>query len=605
MKISFAIKVTTHIVLITCLLSCKKALKEYNPSQNTAEAVYTTGPGYETLVNAAYSYNRNWYGKEEGFGLSEMGTDLWTGGDQSFSATSGLALDNRALITYQNLTSVNGNVTRVWKALYAGVNLCNLGIKISTDGSFTPSPVRVGELKFLRAFYYWHIVETWGGVHFTTEPTTTAITTANLTPVATFYDQIMQDLNDAIAALPVNSTEYGRVNKMVARAFLARVYLTKGYKDPAYFSLAKAQADSVINSGKYSLLPKYLDLWKMPNQKNAELIWAINYGTDISVSDVYNSLTNPNGYGSDILSASGNPTNDRGNNNSHVYFIPFYESSYDSATYSKGTYGFDKVGKAMLVRDVRNGRGFRRFAPTKYLMDVFDETMDSRYLGSFQTVWKVNSATLAGSRSFGKIPRVDTALVVTKNPVAPNPVKKYYYYNIYDMYDPITHASKNVSNNYLWPTLWKFQDSTRSASPNDLGNGNIQSERDANVMRFAEMYLIAAEACVQNGDPATAANYINVIRARAALPGKAVAMTVTAGQMTLDFILDEKAREFAGEMTRWFDLKRTGQLTNRITLYNPDIVVNYKACNDVRPIPQQQIDAVTNKGEFNQISTCY
>jgi hypothetical protein len=56
------------------LSSCKKKLEEYNPSGLTGETLYTQATGFETLVNAAYSYTRYWYGKEEGYSLSEMGT---------------------------------------------------------------------------------------------------------------------------------------------------------------------------------------------------------------------------------------------------------------------------------------------------------------------------------------------------------------------------------------------------------------------------------------------------------------------------------------------------------------------------------------------------
>jgi hypothetical protein len=584
MKISVAIKLIARFALITCLFSCKKTLEEFNPSQNTAETVYTSPEGFETLVNAAYSYNRNWYGKEDGFGLSEMGTDLWTAGSESFAAASGLAGENRPLILYQNLSPVNQNVTRLWKQLYAAINLCNTGIKISTDGKFTPSPERVAELRFLRAFYYWHVVETWGGVHFTTEPTTTAVLTANRTPVDKFYELIISDLQIAVAILDDNVTDYGRVSQSAAKAFLARVYLTRGYADNSYFSLARDLAMDVINSSQFTLVPRYLDLWDMTKQKNAEVIWSVNYSDDVNFSDVYNATTNPYGYGVDILSANGNPTNNRGNNNSHALFISGYDRAFPE---------FDNA--QTLKRDVRNGWPFIRFKPTRHLLDLFDETKDARYSGSFQTVWKVNYTNTTG-RLVGKTPYVDTAMVITKNP-APNP--NYYTYDVYNTYNP-DGSSVGVNTNQLFPTLLKFQDSTRSASPNDKLSGNIQSARDVFVIRLAEMYLIVAEADFNIGNTSEAADYVNVIRTRAALPGMQSAMQVTSTDITLDFILDERAREFAGEQIRWFDLKRTGRLLSRVQLNNPDVGAFIQPFHALRPIPQIQMDVVTNKGEFFQ-----
>jgi hypothetical protein len=558
-------------------------LKEFNPSQNTAETVFTTPEGFETLVNAAYSYSRSWYGKEDGFGLSEMGTDLWTAGSESFAAASGLAGENRPLILYENLNPVNQNVTRLWKQMYAGVNLCNTGIKISEDGTFAPSAKRVAELRFLRAFYYWHIAETWGGVHFTTEPTTTAELTANRTPVAVIYDQIIADLLIAISVLD-DVNDYGRINKIAAKAFLARVYLTKGYIDNSYFTLARDLAVDVINSGQYSLVTNYRDLWDMTKQKNSEVLWSVNYSSDITTSDVYNALTNPFGYGVDILSANGNPTMNRGNNNSHALFINGYDRSFPE---------FDN--SPVLKRDVRNGWPFIRFKPTRYLLDLFDETKDARYVGSFQTVWKVNYTNTVG-RLVGKTPYVDTAMVISKNP-APSP--NYYTYDVYTTYKA-DGGSVGTTTNQLFPTLLKFQDSTRSASPNDKVSGNIQSERDAFVIRLAELYLIVAEADLQLGNTSEAADYINSIRSRAALPGMLSAMQITPADITLDFILDERAREFAGEQIRWFDLKRTGQLVSRVQAKNPDVGIFIQSFHTLRPIPQSQIDVVTNKSEFIQ-----
>jgi len=119
-------------------------------------------------------------------------------------------------------------------------------------------------------------------------------------------------------------------------------------------------------------------------------------------------------------------------------------------------------------------------------------------------------------------------------------------------------------------------------------------------MRLAEMYLIAAEGEMNIGKLDSAAYYVNIVRTRAALPGKVANMQVLPSQITLDFILDERAREFAGEQLRWFDLKRTGKLVDRVKALNPDAAPFIQSFHTVRPIPQSQIDAVTNKDEFKQ-----
>ena len=77
-------------------------------------------------------------------------------------------------------------------------------------------------------------------------------------------------------------------------------------------------------------------------------------------------------------------------------------------------------------------------------------------------------------------------------------------------------------------------------------------------------------------------------------------MQILPAQVTLDFILDERARELAGEQLRWFDLKRTNKLVERVKALNPDGAQFIQSYHVLRPIPQTQIDAVNNKDEFKQ-----
>lgn len=526
------------------LFSCENVLEEYNPSGLTSENVYTTPEGFETLVNAAYSYQRWWYGKEEGYNIAETGTDIWT---------SGAGEVYRDLTQYLNLQGSNVALSNEWREFYAAINLCNGGInRIEQAGlSAALRPVREGELRFLRAFYYWHIVETWGGVHFTTTETNGIVTTANKTPVETFYNQIFEDLKIAVNNLPATQPQYGRVTKGAAQAFLARMYLTRGMNKEA-LEMAKSVIDG--NYG-YKLEASYADLWKMSNLKSKEVIYTVDYSTNLALNDLANSTFNPYGHG-------------RGSNNAHLLFLMKYD---------------DRPG---MIRDINNGRPFNRYMPTRFLLDLFSAD-DSRYEGSFMETWYANSNTLPTGIAKG-----DTAVYCTKLAI-PDAVEASKKYQTYDRSD-IYLADGIVKDNLRYPTLAKFMDPTR-ASLNEA-----QSARDVFVIRLAEVYLIAAEAAMQLGDLAGAAAYVNVVRTRAAKPGKTAAMQVKSSDITLDFILDERARELAGEQLRWFDLKRTGKLVERIQKYAPDNAVNIQEHHTVRPIPQTQLDAVVNKNEFKQ-----
>jgi hypothetical protein len=248
---------------------------------------------------------------------------------------------------------------------------------------------------------------------------------------------------------------------------------------------------------------------------------------------------------------------------------------------------YDQVNTGILIRDIPNGRPFNRYMPTLSLLNMFDDVNDSRYNASFQTVWYVNKA--ATGFAVG-----DTAAYTPKGTVSAAVMasKKYTTYDYSKTYD----AAGVPIQRKFYISLKKFKDSTRTSI------AEAQSARDAYVMRLPEMYLIAAEAEVNLGKTDSAAYYVNIIRTRAANPGRVANMQVLPAQMNIDFILDERARELCGEQLRWFDLKRTGKLIERIKTknLNPDAAVYIQSFHTFRPIPQSQIDAVTNKTVFVQ-----
>jgi hypothetical protein len=175
----------------------------------------------------------------------------------------------------------------------------------------------------------------------------------------------------------------------------------------------------------------------------------------------------------------------------------------------------------------------------------------------------------------------------------------------------INNDSKGQFGWAHYPSLKKFQDNARTGGFNDLNGG-----KDRVVFRLGETYLIAAEAALGLGQQAAAAQYINVLRVRAACdPGPAnapklcatshkndPAIMVTPAQMTIDFIMDEREREMSGELNRWNDLRRPGRVffLNRIKAWNPYARPNIVDKHYLRPIPAQQIQGVTGPSPYPQ-----
>lgn len=521
------------------------SLDEYNPGGATVESLFNTPEGIEAAANGTYTYNQKIYGKEQGYALLEIGTDIWTGGANSGNSGTNGVYPQPPLMNYQGLISDNVWVkSNLWQPCYAGINLANTALKYLPEAGVeaVKAPVLEAELRFMRAWYYWHLVESFGDIPFTLEPIESIVTVANRTPVDQVYEQIFMDLQFAVEHAPLSNTDYGKITKPIAEAFIARVYLARGR-----YQEALDHAQHVINDYGFSLMPNYADLWKMDNEKNQEIIWGLNYSSNLEFNE--------------------------GSNVGHSMYLMEYDT------------------QPGMLRDVNNGYPNVRYMPTKFLLNLFDERIDARYEASFKTTWFCNE-TDAGKRPQG-MNLGDTAIFCSKYVISSD-ARAGKAYKIYDIND-VYRENGIPADRFHYISLKKFEDPTR-ASANET-----ESARDVFIIRLAEMYMIAAEAELQLGNQAEAANYINIVRQRAALNKQNPEdMTVSASSVTLDFILDERAREFAGEQLRWFDLKRTNKLVERVQAHNPDAAPHIKEFHKIRPIPQSELDAVTNKDQFKQ-----
>ncbi len=189
-------------------------------------------------------------------------------------------------------------------------------------------------------------------------------------------------------------------------------------------------------------------------------------------------------------------------------------------------------------------------------MDVAfaNRATDSRYEGTFQTVWLSNSTAESATGTTGvTTPRgtlingVDTAIWMADRVVTS--AERARFKGIIFEPDHLPGATVRYTTAY-YPSVRKFDDSTR-------GHMNDYSDRPYILFRFSEVYLIAAEAALRGGATLQdAANMINVLRTRAALKAgqtpaeyaaAVVAQQITAAQVTLDFLLDERSRELYAE----------------------------------------------------------
>lgn len=431
-------------------------------------------------------------------------------------------------------------IRQVWDDLYWGINTANAVIERSAKLEISPKTrdQRIAEVRFLRGLYYFLLVQTFGDVHLSLEETRGVKTETTRTPKAQIYEAIVKDLEFAEANLPLSQPEYGRATKGAAQHLLAKVHLTRAA--PGDMARAADYAKRVIASGQYALLPRFSQVFDIRNQQHKEVVFAVRYSND--------------------------PLSNGPGNQSHLFFLMAYD---------------EQPG---MKRVIEYGRSWQRFMPTDFLLELWDRSEDSRYKATFQDVWYANNAKTIPRDASGK-PKYavgDTAIWLPGYEVPASVIKSTRY--------QIVPPSKYHYR--LFPALTKHQDPTRATVQDTRGT------RDFMVARLAETYLLAAEALLRDGTVAEAVPYVNAVRRRAAWPGKESAMEIGASDLTLDFILDERARELAGEGHRWFDLARTDKLLERAKKHSPDAAPNIQPYHVLRPIPQTAIDRTTS--EFPQ-----
>ncbi|MBQ9357330.1 MAG: RagB/SusD family nutrient uptake outer membrane protein [Prevotella sp.] len=155
-----------------------------------------------------------------------------------------------------------------------------------------------------------------------------------------------------------------------------------------------------------------------------------------------------------------------------------------------------------------------------------------------------------------------------------------------DVYGDNRYNNVNIGGWKSYPGLKKFLDDQYDSRfpTHDI------SYRDAIVFRLSEMYLIKAECQLANGGDALGT--LNQLRDARAISGQNNKLT---GTVNINTILDERAIELCGEQQRWFDLKRTHTLVQRVQTYNGQGAANISAKHYYRPIPEAEMIAVTNE----------
>lgn len=576
-------------LLVLVLGSCSRKLEEH-PYTVFSTNYYQSVQGLQGGIAALYSDMRYDYGPEGTNGLTCDGTDEWTYADQVRTGAGGTG-DYLTLGNY-TLDAGNGAILTPWNNNFSAINLANGLIQfapgVSMDSTYRNEIIALA--RFFRGLNYMLLVEQFGAVpvDLGSGPlkfNQTSFQGFNRLPIDSVFmadfQTMIDDFTYASTHLPMQLSPVDSVTQPAAYLMLARTYIFRAYskyKQGGDFAAAYQAAMQVINNqSQYdvALLQDFARVNAEGNDYNSETLYSVNrIPGDLNDNEATSGQI---GGGKEVDAA-----ND---------FTPAY-TLVTAPTASSTT-------APCATRISLYGRPIRRFCPTAWLFNVAfaDKFNDARYNGSFRTVWKATVAV--GGFAVG-----DTAFVLANtNAIADsmNAIpKSYRVIAPREMY--VIGGGYSLD---MYPSLSKFEDSSK-VSPNDPGG------RPYKVAKLSELYLLAAEAAFQGGSSGgatDAANLINVLRVRAAyrpglapsdLAARQQAMVVTPGQVTLDFIMDERTRELCGESMRWPDLAMRGLLVSRVQADNPDAAANIQSYHTLRPIPQSQLDAVNSQNSLFQ-----
>ncbi|NMM49699.1 RagB/SusD family nutrient uptake outer membrane protein [Marinigracilibium pacificum] len=518
------------------LTSCEDFLEEEIKSNVTAEDFYVTSEGYNALINSNYSSLREIYGQDPW--LFMAGTDLYMEGRNP---------EPPGLSQYTQLTSSENEVEFLYEKCYVAIQRANTAIYYADITEQTSNISQyLGEVKFIRANAFFLLVQTYGGVSLVTEKFDEVVVSFDRNSAEEIYSFIISELEEAYN-LVSDGAFIGRVNQRAVENLLAKVHLTRAYEPFAAsddFSKAAQYADNVI--GGQTLNLSFEELWTPGNELNEEVIFSVQ----------------------------------------------FDEKSISSSPTTLGHQQQNFFGSYLGGSEVAGDAPYKSYnlCPTRHALSLFEEG-DERWEGTFMTeIYEryYNYFDVEDKSSLNVVhfyePSWFTSIDSTAYVIA-NPGVEYHSFGDHDP------EGGDISGNHNTIIIKKFDD-PKSRFAADGSNRSV-STRDFIVSRLAETYLVAAEAYLGAGAAGTGLERLNEVRRRAGVAD------ATLAEFDLDYILDERARELMGEYKRWFDLKRTGKLVERASLYHPLIEEsNFNGSNGelkiLRPIPQRAIDLNQN-----------
>ncbi|MHA8076798.1 RagB/SusD family nutrient uptake outer membrane protein [Aquirufa sp. TARAVU-A1A] len=551
--------------------ACKDQFLEVPPTASLAQAQLSSKAGVEGALIGTYAqlaakgFSRlaapnNWvWGSIRG-GESNKGTDP---GDYS----------NINVMQRYEVSPTDGDLNSTWQAKYEGIARANATINLangSTQLSASDKTRIVAEARFLRGHFYFELKRLFGSAPYVDETIDYGKGIEKVVATADLYPKIEADMKFAYDNLPETSSSAGRANKWAAGSYLGKVYLYQ-----AKYADAKAIFTTVIANGKttngkkYGLVSKFAEIFNAENDNNEEAVFAIQSSMNTG------NVNNANGF--DDLNYPYNTGSDGPGN-----CCGFFQPSFSMANaYRVSADGLPLLGEQadgtpdynLAANAVKNDYGVASSASFTEDADPLDPRID-------HTIGR------RGIQYLDWIEHPGANWIRSQPYAGPYSPKKYIYY-------------KRQENTLTDGSSW-----TRGYATMNF-----------NIIRFADVLLMAAEAEIEAGSLSTALGYINQVRSRAANPAGFVKNAKT-GANEANYVIStysslgdqasarkivrmERLLELATEGHRFFDLVRWGvanKSLNAYLKYEAKWLVtkfggaSYQDTDALLPIPQAQID---------------
>lgn len=550
-------KIISALVISMALTACSGMLDEKPKDFLTPDNSYVDKAGFESALGNIYlDIRTDFYATSDSWtNYDMMGIDV----DVNIQRKSN-TLYNKYFY-WNTLNPDNAFVSKWWKRFYGYIYQCNVILSKAESAKWNSESEKnavIGEAKFLRAFAYHFLANMWGDVPLVLEDDLAPHFNYTNASQSDVYKQCKEDLLYAIQWMPgMDNQKGGRASKVAAQHLLTEVLIAM--KD---YSGAVEQASAVIDNPAMSLMKERFGRFKDFKFQGYD------YQGDYELwGDVYWDLFR-----------EGNFNRVEGNRECiwNVQFEPFIEGGGNVGR-SGGNFTMERWfnsdwwrmkdldGVSNYLKDTLSGRPVCEITPTEYA---------STKIWQYKDDWNrdIRNSKYNMRREFYWV----------------NPHSRFYG----QLMTPENIGDPSVSFKVTTPDFVKLVGVLHHGQFADSQSGqthdNGRTYKDWYIMRLAETYLLRAEAYLMEGDKEKAAQDINAVRERAH------ATPVTASDVNLDLILDERVRELYMEEFRLNTLMRTGKLVEYLQKYNPGVISSGETLDshlNKLPIPASEIEA--------------